>query len=295
VAARLVSGGNLYYALGGGLGHLTRARNVLAALGIEARVICRLPRGCDQRVVRGLDLLPVPDEAAQGAAAFAGWLERLLWEIRPQRLYLDCFPAGLFGELSGIPLPPGLGIHHLARLLRWDNYRPLVDGQAPRLQRVHLLEPLHPEHREWLERQSDEIDVLGLPIADLDQPAEPPPAFMATMTPRWLVVHSGPSSEIDELLAYAREMAVAEGVEPGLVVVAPAYRGQEGRAVTRLTLYPASPLFALADRIVSACGFNIMQETAPYRSKHRFLPMERRFDDQFARASRYREASLGDG
>ncbi len=286
MAAGLVTGGDLYYALGGGLGHLTRARRVMATLGIRARVVCRSPHACDQQVVQGLELLQVPDEAAEGCAAFARWFEEVLWEYRPQRLYLDCFPVGLFGELSDIPLPPELDIHHLARLLRWENYLPLIGEKPPRLRHVHLLEPLHPAHRQWLERHSDGIGLLNLPAGDVGQSGQPPAEFLAAAGPRWLVVHSGPTGEIDELLAYARESAAVEGVTPDLLLVSPEYRGEGARDVIHLPLYPAFSLFPLADRIVSACGFNIMQETAPYRFKHRFVPMHRRFDDQFARAAR---------
>jgi hypothetical protein len=53
-------------------------------------------------------------------------------------------------------------------------------------------------------------------------------------------------------------------------------------------LYPATPLLPLADRILTACGFNVMRQTAAYRQQHRFLPFPRRFDDQFLRAARHR-------
>ncbi len=286
MAAGLVTGGNLYYALGGGLGHLTRARRVMATLGIRARVICRSPHACDQQVVQGLDLLQVPDEAAGDCAAFARWFEGVLWERRPQRLYLDCFPAGLFGELSDIPLPPELDIHHLARLLRWENYLPLIGGKPPRLRHVHLLEPLHPAHLQWLKRHAEGMGPLRLAAGDVGQSGQPPAEFLRAAGPRWLVVHSGPLNEVNELLAYARESAAVEGATPTLLLVSPEYHSEGGRDVIHLPLYPAFSLFSLADRIISACGFNIMQETTPYRHKHRFVPMPRRFDDQFARAAR---------
>jgi hypothetical protein len=43
-----------------------------------------------------------------------------------------------------------------------------------------------------------------------------------------------------------------------------------------------------ASRIVTACGFNVMRQTEPYRDRHTFLPFPRRYDDQFTRAARRR-------
>jgi len=44
----------------------------------------------------------------------------------------------------------------------------------------------------------------------------------------------------------------------------------------------------IADRIITACGFNSMRQTAPYRHKHHFLPFLRRLDDQYLPAARHR-------
>jgi hypothetical protein len=55
-----------------------------------------------------------------------------------------------------------------------------------------------------------------------------------------------------------------------------------------LDIFPADAYFADAQRIFSAAGFNVMRQTARYRSKHTALPMPRRFDDQFERARRAR-------
>lgn len=278
----------IYYALGGGLGHLTRARAVLATLGETARVICHSPHAANPEVTRGLHLLPVPPATAQNPTDFATWLETLLWESRPSIFYLDSFPAGLFGELCTIELPPDLRIHHLARLLRWENYRPLIGGKMLRLQRVYRLEPLAAEQQTWLQDNAGQIIELTLPLpppGPLPNSAAP---FNAMSRPRWLVVHSGPWDEVKELLDYARDMAVAEGMQPALALVTPVVQQPLPDNVLHLPLYPVYPLYWLADRIISACGFNVMREVGPYRDKHRFIPMPRQFDDQYARAGRFR-------
>ena len=97
-----------------------------------------------------------------------------------------------------------------------------------------------------------------------------------------------------ELVAYARELRAAEATEggdPQLVVIAPHQPTELPGDILQLDVYPATHLFSLADRLITACGFNVMRETIPHRDRHRFLPFERRFDDQFLRAARRRGES----
>ena len=53
----------LYYALGGGLGHLVRARAVLYTLGVAERavLVTASPFAADARVVGGLPVVRVPE------------------------------------------------------------------------------------------------------------------------------------------------------------------------------------------------------------------------------------------
>ena len=60
------------------------------------------------------------------------------------------------------------------------------------------------------------------------------------------------------------------------------------RIVIHSNLYPITPLLPFANRIITACGFNLMRQTAAYREQHRFLPFPRHLDDQFLRAARHR-------
>lgn len=85
--------------------------------------------------------------------------------------------------------------------------------------------------------------------------------------PHWLVVHSGPEHDVEHLIARAHRA-------PKLVVVSPRHRD----------VYPVAPHLPHAERIVSAAGFNVMQEAAPWRERHTFVPFPRALDDQFARA-----------
>jgi hypothetical protein len=177
----------LYYALGGGLGHLTRARKVLEALGLDAVLLTASPFGGDPRVTGPHRALKVPRRLGHDRDAFRRWLEPLLRGA--DELIVDTFPGGILGELCGLELPPATLI---ARRLRWEAYEPRLDGPLPRYERTYEVEPLG----------------VGAP---LELPHAPIGAPLSD-EPHWLVVHAGPRHELDALIAHA------EGA-PKLIVV----------------------------------------------------------------------------
>jgi hypothetical protein len=251
------------YAAGGGLGHLTRLRAYLHTLAVddEVVVLSDSPYAADPRVSSGWTVRPV----STGLAALA-----------PDELVVDAFPAGLKGELTR--LPSGIRVTHLARLLRWDAYRPLLPSDPPRFDRTYVLEPLDPAHEAHLRAVSDVVAPLVLddpPSAPLDVDG-------------WVIVHSGPDAETLELLAYARDMAAMEGADPPLTLVSPHRPDGLPDGVAHLDVYPAGPPGPGVERIVTAAGFNSVRQFAPWRDRHRMLPFPRSLDDQFARAARAR-------
>ena len=169
-----------YYALGGGLGHATRARRVLDALGIDDAVIVAAVR--DERVT---GRYPVVDS---------------LRGLNPERIIADAFPLGLFGELAEVDVP----LDYVARLLRWDEYRRCVPHPLPRFGTTYVVEPVTHEvpcHR---------VVELTLPVED---------RHSCLSYPYWLVVHSGPQQEVHDLIAYAEELQRIERDTTRIIVV----------------------------------------------------------------------------
>jgi hypothetical protein len=226
----------VYYAMGGGLGHLTRARAFLHTLGHEDAVIVA---GSNDRRVTG----DIP----------------VVSTIPPGDLILDTFPAGLLGEIEG-----GV-VDYVARYVRWDRYN--LPPNPPHIRRAYVLEPLHLEQERYVRDRAETI------IEDLvlsDPPAAPQP--LPDLPRRYvLVVHSDPN-EREELLAYAREVCREEGVNDP--IVAP-------------DVYPATLIAPNATRIFTGGGFNAMRQFGG-DPRHRPLPFERRFDDQYGRVARFR-------
>ncbi len=270
----------LWYAAGGGLGHLVRARIAAAALRLEGPVtlLTDSPFAADPRVRGGWEVEPLPRAAGAGRGAGDPWaapVRDAMARVRPRLVVLDAFPGGLRGEWCGFH--PGVPVLHLARRLRWKEYaRTLRGGAPPRIERVLRLEPLEGVHERALRAVAGSIDDLDLRCAPVDGPPRE-----RRPRPLWLVVHAGPPDEVATLVAYARDVAAAEGVRPRIERVVPDDAG-------RLAVFPAAPRFPAADRVFTGCGFNAMREGAALGERHRFLPFPRRYDDQPWRAARRR-------
>jgi len=243
---------------GDGLGHLTRAVAALATVGVpsgEAVLLTGSPWAADPRATGGHRTAPARLPVRRGV-----------------ELWVDALPCGR-GELDRDAVAPAASVRHLARLLRWDAYRPRLPATAPRFVTTWLTEPVGAEQAVWLHAASDEVVALDL----VDPPAPTPGVDVADA---WLVVHSGPAAEVEELVAYAADTAATEGADPRIIVVGPG----------GLDVLPAWPLFAGAARLVTAAGANAVRQArlhAPH-VPHLVLPLPRRWDDQAARARRLR-------
>jgi hypothetical protein len=263
----------LYYALGGGLGHLTRASRVLAALGLSDRaaVLTASRFARDERVVGELPVVEVPAVLGRDRAAFRRWLVDALGALAPEELIVDAFPGGILGELCELDLPPA---RYVARRLRWSAYRRRLPGPLPHYELAHVLEPLAASHAQVVEAVAQRVEGLDLRAARSDG-SEP-----LVNGPHTLVVHSGPDEEVAALAEYASELQPSET----LVVVAPQRPPTLPGGAVWQDVYPIGPHLPFAELVVTAAGFNAVLDGTAVRDRHRVIPFPRPLDDQFARA-----------
>jgi hypothetical protein len=278
-----------YYAIGGGLGHVTRAQRVLAALGLtdSATILASAASASD------ISRIEIPHALERHPAAHREWLRDSIQ--RDDRLIVDTFPGGIQGELCGLDLR----MDFVARLLRWDEYRRVVSDVLPHFETTWIVEDLVEEELTFVRVNSERVERLCLAASDVGQTLLSVRTGTSVDSARtdksvcptaayWLVVHSGPAEEVAELVAYAATLRDLASDKPSRVLVASRCDVDLPTGFEVIDAYPASPLFADAARIVSAAGFNVMLETEPWRDKHVVVPFPRRFDDQFARAARRR-------
>ncbi|AXV06937.1 hypothetical protein DVS28_a2255 [Euzebya pacifica] len=250
---------------GDGLGHLTRAVAASHTLGMAPAGVTLLvddPSAVDTRLsgVHQLDVARLPLEGVE-------------------ELWVDALPSGR-GELTMAALAGVPTVNHLARRLDWSRYQRLLPADPPRFDRVLVTEPLPDQQRAWLAARSRSVEDVELH----DPPAPPPPADIVDLVRgSWLVVHSGPPSEVEELVATARDTARVVRTTARVVVI-----GSGG-----LDVLPAWPLLGLAARLFTGGGANTIRQVRLHApgTPHTAVPFPRRHDDQTARLARLRTAA----
>lgn len=269
----------VYVAAGAGLGHLTRACAVarhLAARDVNVRIVSHSIHSEAMRRLTGAALDHIP------ASAWRGEVVPHVRRLRPALVVLDTFPWGLRGEWRGVD---DLRFATIARRLQVPAYLDAIAGawlhDSPTLKRAIVCEPLSAEHESLL-RASGEVTVLPGPIRF---PAErlptPVPEELSTVLRQrriWLVVHSGPEQEVEQLVGHAEDdMRRAGGGQ--VVIIAP--RPARGRPT--FDYFPAARLYPAAFRVVTGGGYNSVAELAAFPEKRLWIPFPRRYDDQAGR------------
>lgn len=169
----------LYYAIGGGLGHLARARRVLTRLGLRDRAVI-LTAAEEHRITGGIPTVTSADFTSC------------------ERIIVDAFPCGLLGELRDVNVP----MDYVARLLRWDAYAEATGAVMPHFETTYVVEPL-----------THEIDSDQVIDLDLSEPPD-----VAEEEDFWLVAHTGDDDEVRHLVDYAHEVQSIEGIDAPIVV-----------------------------------------------------------------------------
>lgn len=278
---------NIYYAIGGGLGHLTRARAFLRQMDIEkaTAILTASKFAADKRVVGEIEIILLEKDLDKEKELFRFFLRRTLEKLNCEILYLDAFPFGILGELLEIELE-GIEVNYVARLLKPDACPNADVSPSKKFATTFVVEELSAKHLEFINRNSLKTESLDLKYESLETGDQKLKIeIVRNHSPFWLIVHAGSASETNELIEYAKEIRGIEKANVELVLVSPNDFGFENT----YDFYPACDLFPHAEKIFSACGSNIIKQTEKFREKHLFVPFERQFDDQFLRAKIVRE------
>ncbi len=105
----------IYYAPGGGLGHLSRALKVLGFIKAQQALVITspLPLAVDTLLPKGIQHISLPTRL-QSRAELSAWLKQLLASLNKQQacrlMLIDAFPGGIWGELGDIPCLANLSI-----------------------------------------------------------------------------------------------------------------------------------------------------------------------------------------
>lgn len=262
---------NLFYAMGGGMGHLYRTWIFIQQFQITDFKIVTANPLAKQFFVDDQIFLLDPHHYKASWSHF----EKIILKQKISALYVDTFPVGIEGELA--LLLKSTRAYYLARRMRWPQYQHLAENVKVKFVKVYRLETLEPPHEAFIQQQANEIIPLQLnyPAAS---PAHIPLEYIPAARPLWLVVHAFDADETEQLLRYAREVASVTSKKPFFVILS----DQKIRIADGICLsyFPAVDWFPLAEKIFVAGGFNTVQQALPYLDKVIFMPFPRKFDDQ---------------
>ena len=282
---------NLYYAVGGGMGHLTRTAAFFYSFNLNDEdfiIIVSSPQA--DKILTHKNYIVVPVELMKNGPLLQQWLSQIIVQYRIKNIYIDTFPAGLYGEWNHFPASTKYRFFLISRLLNWKKYSGLIIS-PPHFETTFILENLDPEQLIVYKELSRKIIFETLKYQPAQIPAEFTNLIKTTINPIWLIVHSEPQEEVLTLYDHARDISYAEMVTPTFVIVSPCKFASLQKDTISFNFYPAYPCFEKAHKIFTACGFNAMQQTVNFRHKHVFIPFERRFDDQFLRANFRKESN----
>ncbi|MEM7659595.1 MAG: hypothetical protein AAF399_26000 [Bacteroidota bacterium] len=274
----------LYYAMGEGLGSLTRASAVKHSLGLEELRIVTA-EAVASKVFHSQELLKVPPTQLD-PRSYQKWLEKRLKRYEFDAVYLDTFPAGLMGELNAWLPQWEDKLHYVARAMNMEAYASRLPETFPRLASTLILEELPPAQLAFIQAHSDEIRHLELGDPPVEIATSVQHLLGKLSAPIWLILHAGPAAEVDVLLQAARNLARQELATPSWLVCTQCDYRTPYRDVHVIDLYPATALTEFAEKVFTGCGFNTMRQLIGLGDKHLYLPFERRYDNQVARSER---------
>ena len=281
-----------FYSNGAGLGHLSRTLKVIQALNIQApcmiisnsvfinknKQFSALNKYCH---TRNIELISQPLQEQDDKVIFLQKFMALLIKKQVNELYIDCFPVGIYGELNGLTAQiPHITAYLLARVIKWSQYRYLIESDN-HFYAAYNVEVLPQLQHDYYLQHSKKVTHLPLKNLLLDQ-TEPLPSVAP---PYCLIVHSGSLDEISQLIDYTLQKLRFSGLNYSIVLATPwsVPKHYNYLNLKIIHCYPLTHWLQSAAIIITAAGFNLMNEIQQLTAKHWVLPFDRKYDDQFTR------------
>jgi UDP:flavonoid glycosyltransferase YjiC (YdhE family) len=257
----------LYYALGGGHGHVLRGLALLRRLGHGTLLGPAPLRGWADAL--GVDYLAAPEPYDPG------WPATL---PPPALLLVDVFPRGVVAELT-----------------------PLL-GRGPAWLVTRTVSPayyLHPPVRDaivsayeqlvWTEAPPPALRALPVPQREVPPVLLRPPALGRDAARHVLAVPDGPRLLVGlgsgDVETQARLCRLLVKVAARLDVALRFVSAELPAAPPVVRVFPVARVLAAADLVVAAGGYHAVLETLAAGVPTVFVPQRRRYDDQWGRVA----------
>ncbi|MFA5597775.1 MAG: hypothetical protein WDA26_09425 [Pusillimonas sp.] len=205
------------------------------------------------------------------------WVYGVIDEIKPDKIIIDAFPAGVLGELSDLSADFDIECEYTARILKFADYMKRVSGDLPKFTKVNLAERIG-------EEQYARIQAMGAKLTTV-RPTYPKMGAPIVELPKQclLVVHSGKLSEVEQLVRFAEKIAETENIDKNIVIIGQEKGLSDVFSYQCHDLIDAHHLFEKAFAVFSGAGYNTMHQMSETKVNHYVIPFARPLDDQFLR------------
>ena len=274
-----------FYSFGAGLGHISRTIKIIQTLKLDGCVVFTDSQFVsddksigDRFKKDGIEFL-----YPRGGEPFSmGQLCDQLQSRSINELYIDSFPVGLRGELNGLSdCLPSLRLNLVARALTWAAYQPFV-RQPNEFDKCLVVEALSGDYTAFLTRYSKSLE--SFPLRSVHLP-EIVPSWVKLPKVYCAVVHSGPNTEVMALLTYAERRLRMQKRDIPIVIFSPTAESAKFGGYRVIRQVSLKSLLGGAQVLVSAAGFNTVNEMSGSGCEHWMVPFCRRYDDQYGRAN----------
>ncbi|UZR95415.1 hypothetical protein [Chondrinema litorale] len=276
----------LYYAVGGGLGHITRTQSFISHFRLENVIVvtsCMFAKS----ILGNIPFHVLPSGLAGSKESLSNWIKTFITENNISEIYLDAFPAGIIGEWNNT-FYSNITFYYVARILNLYAYKKHIGEKLPVFKTVFICEWL-PEHQvDFISKLTDELVTVDFNYPEVESVKLPDFLRNKQNEKVWLIIHSGNKEECMVLYQHAFDLAQLEITNASIILIHPEPYLFRGEKIEVHKYFHLTEMYKLADKIFTGCGFNSMYQLKNYRKKHIFIPFHRKFDDQFFRAKYFR-------
>ncbi len=209
----------LYYAFGGGLGHLCRSKSVIDTLHLpEHEFIILTNSPYVNLVFKKAKIVQIPAGYYNKKKELNQLIHSIIVDYKISDFYIDTFPGGIIGELNDLEAN-NVKMFYIARILNWENYAPLISPGLSRFYKTYIVEELPYIQYSFIKSKSNYCEKIKL-IYSSNYEFKMPDEFKNEFnSPPWLIVHTGSFEELTELHRYASDIAEFEGKYPWFLVI----------------------------------------------------------------------------
>ena len=269
-----------YYAIGGGLGHISRAISFLKSQNIsnsDSIILATEQKQFDLNINKNIIYTNL-----ESPILLRDLIENIIHQYSISKIYIDTFPFGIKGEF--INLKTNIDKFLIARILKYDVYlndisksNLSIENPKTLFKCIYKIEKLNSDYESAISNFSNQF--ISLSLYDNQKFIE---SKENNIEPYYMIAHTGSLEELQVLMEHAKDYANQNSFKGKILIFSPNFI-ESDNFISLKFQYGINEYYPQATLMFTGCGFNTMNELRPFRKKHIRIPFKRRYDDQYLR------------